>query len=48
MHVQVDMTNRIIYSISIPWATVPGGFDTHKTMVRHVNSHAIVNAGTTS
>lgn len=42
---KVDMTNRIIYSITVPWATVPGGFDTHKTMVRHVNSHAIVNAG---
>lgn len=27
---QVDMTNRIIYSITIPWSTVPGGFDTYK------------------
>lgn len=43
---QLDMTNKLIYSIIIPWATIPVGFDTFKTMLRHVNSHAIVNAGT--
>eukprot|EP00005_Dracoamoeba_jomungandri_P003978 CAMPEP_0174259192 /NCGR_PEP_ID=MMETSP0439-20130205/8049_1 /TAXON_ID=0 /ORGANISM="Stereomyxa ramosa, Strain Chinc5" /LENGTH=1426 /DNA_ID=CAMNT_0015342987 /DNA_START=78 /DNA_END=4358 /DNA_ORIENTATION=+ len=40
-----DMTNQIIYGISIPWATAGQHYMTYKTMIRHVNSHAIVNAG---
>lgn len=40
----VNMTNRLIYQITLPWATQQGGFRTYKAMLRHVNSHAIVNA----
>ncbi len=40
-----DMKNKIIHSITVPWAKQEGGFELYKAMLRHVNSHAIINAG---
>ena len=42
---QLDMTNCVIVSISIPVVQAPTVLQTFKIMPRHVNAHAYVNAG---
>ena len=43
-HTQYDMTGKVILSINIPFGRQNEYFQTYKVMLRHQNSHAIVNA----
>ena len=42
---QLDMTNCVIVSMSIPVVSPPSVLMTFKIMPRHINAHAYVNAG---
>lgn len=42
--INLDMTGKVVLSVTIPFGTQTEHFSTYKIAIRHENSHALVNA----